>query len=400
MRSIQSILNKQLLVALILLGVITAGILLFVRPTYALPTSCNDAQNEVLWCGAATTQQVVSDYYNGDGHNSAASIQNIFSYFGISSADINALPQDAVAGVVTKSGNVIVNGNIVATQAVTGGRQYIPGSNQATLGGTTFFVRPPSVSFLSNSLDAFVVMINGRFAFAILSSCGNAIEAKPVAPPPPPPPAPTPTASNYTIQKQVSQLNTNQWSSEVEVHPNTKVDYRVIVSSTGSANVTNLIVTDTLPNDDTYDQGTLMLNGQAMNTADASSFFDTGYSIGTLAPNAVDTFQFEATAGANQNNANCTNETLPNVASMQATNLPNESATATVSVVCIPPTPTPPPTVTQTSTPPAPTPTPPQQLVNTGPGNILGAVIGFGVAGGAGYSLFLRRKLALSVDKS
>ena len=52
-----------------------------------------------------------------------------------------------------------------------------------------------------------------------------------------------------------------------------------------------------------------------------------------------------------------------------------------VSVSDIPTTPTPPPV------------TPPTQLVNTGPGNLIGAFAGFSVAGAAGYSLFMRRKL-------
>lgn len=47
--------------------------------------------------------------------------------------------------------------------------------------------------------------------------------------------------------------------------------------------------------------------------------------------------------------------------------------------------------VSQIPTPPV---TPPTQLVNTGPGNVVAAFAGFSVAGAAGYSLFIRRKLA------
>lgn len=384
--------RKQILLPVTLMAVLGLGIAVFVRPAFALtlPTSCNDAPNEVIWCGAATPQQVVSDYTRGDGHNSAASIQNIYSFFGINSADISALPQTAVAGTVTKSGDVIVNGQTVATNALTGGREYIQGSTREDVNGTIFYVRPPSVSFLDNSLDAFVVMNNGKFAFAILSSCGNAVSATPV-----PSPTPTPTpVPNYTIEKQVEVTGSNDFSSEVQVKPDTDVTYQITINSTGNATVQNLVVWDTLPSDDTYDTNSLTLNGSSLSATQAAQFFDGGLTLPDLAPGSQDVLQFSATVGANVNNSNCVNETLPNTAYMQATGLSQEKSTATVSVEC---TPTPPPTPTPTPTPPATTTTvttTPAALPSTGPGNVIGAFIGFSVAAGSGYALFMRRRIA------
>jgi len=363
----------------------------------SLPTSCNDASNEVIWCGAATPAQLEHDYTHGDGHNSAVSIQNIYSYFGITAADISSMQTKAVAGSVTKSGDVLVNGKVVATNAITAGRQTIPGSTAVTYHGTTFYKRPPSVSFLANSLSAFVVMNNNRFSFAILSSCGNSIVATPLVPAPKP--TPKPTTPNYTIVKQVALNGTNKYTNDVIVHPNTTVDYRIVVKSTGSADVTNLLAKDVMPNGDVYNQNSLTLNGKQESSSQANSFFGSGLSLGTLAPNATDVFQYSAVAGVNQNNSNCTNETLPNVASMQASNLPNENSTATVSVQCVPATKYTTPkatTTTTTTTTPSPSPAPtapvPTKLVNTGPGDTIGTFIGVSIVGAIGYSVFQRRK--------
>lgn len=369
----------------------------------SLPTSCNDASNEVIWCGVATPAQLEYDYNHGDGHNSAVSIQNIYSYFGITAADISSMQTKAVAGSVTKSGDVLVNGKVVATNAITAGRQTIPGSTAVTYHGTTFYKRPPSVSFLANSLSAFVVMNNNRFSFAILSSCGNSIVATPIAPTPKPKPAPTPkpTTPNYTITKQVALNGTNNYTNDVIVHPNTTVDYRVEIKSTGSADVTNLLAKDVMPSGDVYNQNSLTLNGKKESSSQAIDFFTSGLSLGTLAPNATDVFQYSAVAGANQNNSNCTNETLPNVASMQASNLPNENSTATVSVQCVPiatfTTPKSTTTTTTKTTTPTTTTTPaqapaPSQLVNTGPGDTIGVFIGVSAVGAIGYSVFQRRR--------
>lgn len=65
---------------------------------------------------------------------------------------------------------------------------------------------------------------------------------------------------------------------------------------------------------------------------------------------------------------------------------------AQVSCPSIPPLVTPP----TTPTTPTPTPTPPSKLVNTGPGNIIGAFAGFSIAGTAGFMVYTRRKLAKS----
>ena len=176
---------------------------------HAQNVSINTAQdcdnNAVIWCGAASVNQLINRYNNGDGHNSTDSIHDIFNYFGISAVDINAMNNSGVdieAGSVTRDGNVFDgNGKLVATDALTGGRQNIAGSNRVVNGGTVFFTRPPSVSFRSSPLAAFVVMRDGRFDFAILASCGNAVKATPVAPKAPPKTAVAPARPVQTVKK-------------------------------------------------------------------------------------------------------------------------------------------------------------------------------------------------------
>lgn len=148
------------------------------------PQNCD--ANAVMYCGAASASQVTAKYNNGDGVNNPISIHNIYSYFQISNAEVQSLSQTAVAGTVTSSGNVYVGNKLVATQAISAGRQNISGSTYEVWNGTGFYVRPTQVSFVSSPLSAYVVMNNGKFLFAILSSCGNPIAAKPVLPPPSP----------------------------------------------------------------------------------------------------------------------------------------------------------------------------------------------------------------------
>lgn len=183
------------------------------------PSDCDS--NALISCGAHSTSAVISAY------NSSAYVRAVYAYFGISQGDMANLPANNVAGRVTKDGNVFIDGQsrAVATDAVTGGRQDIPGSTQVNSNGAVFYKRPPSVSFQQDSLPAFVSMNNGRFQFAIIASCGNAVRAAATVPPQtavgqaravsrPQAPAPTQT------QSQSQEVNVNS----TNVNENTQVN--------------------------------------------------------------------------------------------------------------------------------------------------------------------------------
>jgi hypothetical protein len=151
--------------------------------------------NAVVYCGASTASELLSKY------NASSSVAAIYAHFGISAADVQALGSTAVAGSVTKSGDVLVGNTVVAKNALTAGRQNISGSTKVTENGVTFYTRTPSVSFRSSPISAFVVMKDGVFQFAILSACGNPVIATPPAKPPKTPPVtpPTPPTTPPTV---------------------------------------------------------------------------------------------------------------------------------------------------------------------------------------------------------
>jgi uncharacterized repeat protein (TIGR01451 family) len=345
MRSLSTF-NQAVRRGLLLTGVTAAlfGAALFVTNLPARAASTNGFNcdnNAVIWCGAETTgtnssaSEVTTRYNNGDGHNSAASIHNIYgsSSFNITSSDVQSLSKNAQMGTVTKSGDIEIGGKIVATNALTAGRQNIAGSTKRSNGGTTFYTRPPNVSFLSNSLAAYVVMSNGQFKFAIMVSCGNPVSATPPPKPPKPTPPPAPKTPNYTINKEVAVKGSTSYAKSVTVKSGTHVVYRVTVASTGNAPVTNLDVKDTLPNDTQYVAGTLKQDGKPVT---GTSFFSSGVTINSLANGSSTAFSFEAIIGSNDTVETCQAETLNNVGAMTATSLPAENSTATVNKTCLP----------------------------------------------------------------
>lgn len=203
--------NNKYLIVLILY--IAASLLaVFTLPAPSSAQSAGDCDNNaVIRCGTQSIAELKQRYRED------RSVQVIFSSLGVSSAEINGMNRENTKnGSVTKDGRVLINGETVATDGMTAGRQDMPGSQKVVRNGVTFFKRPPSASFAQDRLDAFVVMKDGQYQFAVIKSCGNAVQAVPkkrpqqpvtreVPKPKPTPPAPAPAAPVQQQQQQQQQ---------------------------------------------------------------------------------------------------------------------------------------------------------------------------------------------------
>jgi hypothetical protein len=175
-------------------GVMLVGLIHASSVAHAQGSTTPDCDaNSAVWCGATSPAALASKVKDGDGHNSSASILNIYDAFHIDQADVNAMSSDSQSGYVTKTGLVYIGNEEVAKGVTTAGRQDISGSKEREIGGTTFYTRAPSVSFEDSEIAAMVVMKNNVFQFAILYSCGNPVTGTPTTSAPTPKPTPTPT---------------------------------------------------------------------------------------------------------------------------------------------------------------------------------------------------------------
>lgn len=282
--------------------------------------------NSVLWCGASSPSNLIGKYDHGDGHNSAASIHNIYNWFKISSSDISGTKSDAVSGSVNRDGNVYAGNTLVATNALTAGREFISGSTKRVDNGTTFYTRKPSVSFLDGSLSAMVVMKNGVFQFAILNSCGNPVTG-------------TPKKPNYNIVKEVRAEGSSSYSKDISVKSGTTVQYQITVNSTGAVPVENVKVHDSLPSDIKFISGSLKWNGNSLSSAKASDFFSSkGLIMSSLKNGSKSVFTFNAVAGkTSSTSSSCKAETLNNEGFISTTGLSTHESGARVTTQCTPP---------------------------------------------------------------
>lgn len=172
-------LSRRLKATYIFMAICVVTLLLVASPlapsTGALSAQSNHRDcdaNAVIRCGALSTQELQQKF-------DQPGVKEIFNHFGITKREVNRMNNTAVLGHVTKNGRVVVDGKTVATNAMTAGRQNIQGSTPVTYQGTQFYMRPSSASFAQQRLEAFVVMRNDRFQFAVLTSCGNPVLATP-----------------------------------------------------------------------------------------------------------------------------------------------------------------------------------------------------------------------------
>lgn len=175
------------------LGLLLSGALAVnaFAPTVSAAQVRDCDSNAIIYCGALSQQELLNKY----NQNAPGDLPAIFSHYGISKADLTngTIKQ----GAIHKNGNVVVDGKVVATGAHSVGRHDMPGSRKVTINGKTYYERTDTRNFQSPSIEAFVIMKNGKFYRAVMKSCGNPV----VATPTPEPPKPVFECVNLTVEK-------------------------------------------------------------------------------------------------------------------------------------------------------------------------------------------------------
>lgn len=164
---------KHLLISFALVASSLFAVAQLSTPVSANATGGECDDNAVVRCGIYSVEALRS-HYKGD-------VKAAYNHFGISTSMIDGSGATIRNGHVNKNGDVVLDGKVIATGAITAGRQNIPGSTKFTAGGSTFYERPSTVSFISRDVFEAYIMVDkdGAFLGAVLKPCGNPVKAKP-----------------------------------------------------------------------------------------------------------------------------------------------------------------------------------------------------------------------------
>jgi hypothetical protein len=333
-----------------IIGIVPLG----VRSTSA--ATCTN--NDIIKCGYSSPTDFINKVKaNTNGVNSTPDLQAIYAHYGLSSADYANFAAHAVAGEAMRNGHIVVNGKVVASGAMSIGRdKSFQGTNPftVTINGQNYFGNTNDQAFAAGVTELPVDVLfnsNGVFQFAVLPSCGNPEIPSAVAPAPPkptpppkpapiPPPAPAPTPAFECKELTASPVN------------GSTTTFTFVATSQASGGAKFEFANFTFGDGAT--QTNITPGSDAISTAVTHTYTQSG----NFTANAVLFFS------------------VPNSSSMTPVSAPACFA----SVAPMMPAP---PAVT-VSTPPAPTPAP-QALPNTGAGDVIGLFSAVTALGYFGY---------------
>lgn len=230
-----------LLVALVAL----AGGVIGAVATSAAKGDCGD--NSIVRCGAFSSNgsgpNQVNFNANVRSYHDGNEVDKIFDHYGIDDRNLGSLP----LGEVRIDGTIWLNGKMVATNAKSTGRHNISNNNGSSrrvdiAPGVVVYERAPKVSFRQNSLQAWVKLdANGKFKYAVITSCGNPTTATPTYTPPPPP---APTGAVKCTSISVDKLDRSRFKFNVTASKSGQAGYKGFIISygdgaNGSSNSTN-----------------------------------------------------------------------------------------------------------------------------------------------------------------
>jgi uncharacterized repeat protein (TIGR01451 family) len=298
---------------LLMVLVLPVSLVLAARPVSAAIDTTRDCDTvAIIKCGSMSASELRDDAKAGD-------VPRVFANFGISQSELNGF----VDGVVWKDGRVTLGtrggGKLVATNAVTAGRWNNPTSDMTRIPNTDRAYRMSTSHFVDDGQIAFIKIVNGKFQFAVIKTCGNPVNAKPVVTTPP----------NLTVAKDVRTRTNPNYGQSVTVKPGDDIAYRVIGTNTGKTTLQNVTFRDVLPSGITFNMGPshAKLNGNFI-----TNNLNDGMTIGNLAPGQKFVLEYAADTSATETRKEACSTGLTNRAYVKAKDLPERSDTAVVKI--------------------------------------------------------------------
>jgi len=201
-----------------------------------ISASGRDYDNNAVIYGGTLTLDELAAYINSGSDGRHGDIQTIFHTLGIYpnefNGQIDGANRQTLDGYVHKDGSVtLASGQTVARGVISAGRTYLDGST-ADVFGLPIYWRPPAISMVPDSLSAFVHLVNGKFSWAVIKSCGNPVKVY--------------GTPQISLQKYVRNVTKGtNWSTSVNADLGDTLEYK-ITYQVGDESLNDVYLYDTL----------------------------------------------------------------------------------------------------------------------------------------------------------
>jgi hypothetical protein len=245
--------NKKLafVAGLFVAGVSLMGSVGFAVGQASAASAVDCDNNALIKCGFTSPTDFINKVKANDSGNGHSDLQAIYSYYHLTAADYSNFVSHAVAGEVQRNGNIVVNGQIVATGARSVGRlASYHGSDYTTtkIGSTNYYSNIVDKTFAAGvtSLPVYVLFDDsGNVQFTVMKACGNTAVGTNVKT--------SASCSALTQTPVAGQLNTYDFTASGTTSGNAKITKFVYNFGDGSAAVT--MTNGTTPVRHTYTKG-------------------------------------------------------------------------------------------------------------------------------------------------
>lgn len=228
-RRLRDISTKQMIIAsafvVAVAGAVSLGLATH-QKTHAAQQDCTG--NSIIYCGYSDANDFAAKY----NANATGDLPAIYAYYGLQSSQLNQFVTSAVPGVATKSGDIVVDGRVVASNVVSLGRDANShyAQTQRTINGRTYYESRSQDVFLSDSIPV-LVMFNaqGVMQFAVMTACGNPATGNKVTP--------NYACNNLQMSAVSGKDNTYNFSTSASAGNGATIDHVVYDFGDGSATV-------------------------------------------------------------------------------------------------------------------------------------------------------------------
>jgi len=229
------IVRSKLFITVMAVASVTFGVIGFSRADAAVVQDCS--ANSIIACGSQTP----GAFINKLNANNPADLQAIYSYFGLDSSMYGDFSTNAKMGTAYKDGRIVVDGQTVATNAWSIGREKKSYSSDMIIGSHTYYKSMNKDVFVPDSIPAMVYFDakTGQISFAVLTACGNPMGGTPVKP----------SMSCDLLQKTAvqGQPNSYNFTTKASAANGATVDHVTYDFGDGSTPVTASSLTQTVP---------------------------------------------------------------------------------------------------------------------------------------------------------
>lgn len=142
--------------------------------------------NAIIYCGETTPSSFINQVKVNDSKNGHHDLQAVYAYYGLEPASYDKFVSYARQGTSYKDGRIVVDGQVVATNATSIGRNAAAqhaGYFTQNISGTNYYGNTNQQAFNSDSIPVMVMFdAKGVMQFAVLTSCGNPTTGKKITP--------------------------------------------------------------------------------------------------------------------------------------------------------------------------------------------------------------------------